>query len=144
VENEMNHAENNHTARSLADIVAEIKQELKDFVETRITMLKSELRDKVAHWKLALPLGAAGAILLVTAYFLIVASLVALAAVFINSPYRWFFALLGVAVLWSLLGGIAVYVAVREFAAKRLMPEKTIEVLKGDKLWLQKEARNQI
>jgi len=139
-----NAAENNHTTRGIASIVAEMKQEIKDFVETRLAMLKAEFREKVAHWKIAVPLAVVGAVLLYTAYLLITLSLVALAAVFINTEYRWFLALLGVGVLWALLGGVALYIAKREFELNRVMPHKTIEILKGDKVWLQKEARNQI
>jgi uncharacterized membrane protein YqjE len=137
-------AESNQTARSLASIAAEMKQELKEFAETRIAMLKSELREKISHWKIAAPLAGIGVVLLGTAYLLITLGLVALAAVFIDSQYRWFFALTGVGVLWALLAAIALYVAKREFELNRLMPQKTFEVLKGDKIWLQKEARNQI
>jgi cell division protein FtsW (lipid II flippase) len=76
---------------------------------------------------------------------LITLALVALAAVFIgDTPYRWFFALLGVGVLWTVLSGISLYIAKREFELNRLMPQKTMAVLKGDKLWLQNEARSQI
>jgi uncharacterized membrane protein YqjE len=139
-----NNAESNQTARSLAAIAAEMKQELKDFAETRISMLKSELREKIGHWKMAVPLAGIGVVLLGTAYLLITFGLVALAAVFIDSPYRWFFALIGVGVLWGLLGGIALYIAKREFELNRLMPQKTLEVLNGDKIWLQKEVRNQV
>ena len=139
-----NHAENNQTARSLATIAAEMKQELKEFADTRIAMLKTELREKIAHWKIAAPLAGIGVVLLGTAYLLITSGLVALAAVFINSPYRWFFAFIGVGVLWALLGGVAVYIAKREFELNHLMPEKTLQVLKGDSIWLQQEARNQI
>jgi hypothetical protein len=131
--------------RSLAAILGEMKQELKEFVETRIAMVKSEFRDKLVHWKVAAPLAGAGVVLLGTAYLLITLALVALAAVFIgDTPYRWFFALLGVGVLWTVLSGISLYIAKREFELNRLMPQKTMAVLKGDKLWLQNEARSQI
>jgi hypothetical protein len=138
-------AEMNPHERSLAAILGEMKQELKEFVETRIAMVKSEFRDKLVHWKLAAPLAGAGVVLLGTAYLLITLALVALAAVLIgDTPYRWFFALLGVGVLWTVLGGISLYIAKREFELNRLMPQKTMAVLKGDKLWLQNEARSQI
>jgi hypothetical protein len=138
-------AEMNPHERSLAAILGEMKQELKEFVETRIAMVKSEFRDKLVHWKVAAPLAGAGVVLLGTAYLLITLALVALAAVFIgDTPYRWFFALLGVGVLWTVLSGISLYIAKREFELNRLMPQKTMAVLKGDKLWLQNEARSQI
>jgi uncharacterized membrane protein YqjE len=139
-----NAAESNHSTRSIASIAAEMKQEFKEFIETRVAMLKAEFREKVAHWKIAALLAGVGAVLLGTAYLLITLSLVALAAVFINTEYRWFFALLGVGVVWSILGGVALYIAKREFELNRVMPQKTIEILKGDKAWLQQEARNQI
>ena len=137
-------AENNHAGRSIASIAAEMKQELKDFVDTRVAMLKAEFRDKVTHWKIAAPLAGAGVVLVSTAYLLITLSLVALAAVFISSQYRWFFAFLIVGILWALLGVAALYIAKREFGLHRLLPQKTIEVLKEDKAWIQREARNQI
>ena len=137
-------AENNHTARSIASIAAEMKQEIKEFIDTRVAIVKAEFRDKVAHWKIAAPLAGAGVVLVCTAYLLITLSLVALAAVFINSQYRYFFAFLGVGILWGLFGGVALYIAKPEFELHRLMPEKTIAVLKGDTIWLQREAGNQI
>ena len=138
------HNESNHSTRSLAAIVAEMNHELKEFADTRIRMLKTELREKLSHLKIAAPLAAIGVVLVSTAYFLMTLALVAVVATFINSPYRWFFAFLGVGVLWVLIGGAALYVAKREFELNRLMPKKTIEVLKDDKAWLQREVRNQV
>jgi uncharacterized membrane protein YqjE len=138
-------AEVNHRERSFGAIVEEMKQELKEFVETRVAMLKNELREKLARWKIAVPLAGAGVVFLSTAYLLITLALVALAAVFIgDTPYRWFFALLGVGGLWAILGATSFYIAKREFEMNRLLPQKTIEVLKGDKQWLQNEVRNRI
>jgi hypothetical protein len=42
---------------------------------------------------------------------------------------------------WLILGATFAIVAVKQFQG--LTPNKTIEVLKEDKMWLQKEARNQ-
>lgn len=135
----------NHSERSLASIFGEMKVELKEFVETRTEILKSEFRDKITHWKVAAPLAGLGVVLLCTAYLLFTLALVGLAAVFIgDTPYRWFFAFVSVGVLWGILGAVSIYIAKREFELNRLMPQKTLEVLKGDKLWLQKEARGQI
>lgn len=140
-----NRAESNPTTRSLAAIVADMKSELKEFVDTRVAIFKTELREKVAHWKIAAPLAAVGVVLLGTSYLLITLALVALAAWLIgNTPYRWFLAFALVGVLWAVVGGLALYLAKRHFARHRLMPQKTIEVLKEDKVWLQREARNQL
>ena len=129
--------------RSLAAIVTEMKEELKDFVQTRIEMFRTELQEKLKTLKIAAPLAGVGALLLGTAYLLFTMALVGLVVAFFrDNPYRWFFAFAAVAVLWTLLGGIAAYFAKREFDLKGLMPRKTIEVLKEDRLWIQAEATN--
>jgi uncharacterized membrane protein YqjE len=138
------HAEVSHPVRDLRSIAAELKQELKEFAETRLAMLKAEFREKMSRWKVAAPLAGVGVVLLATSYLLVTASLVALVAVFIPGEFRWFFALLAIGVLWALLGGVAGYIAKREFELSRVLPQRTISVLQGDKAWLQKEARSQI
>ena len=132
-------------SRSLAAIVTEMKEELKDLVQTRIEMFRTELQEKVKTLKIAAPLAGLGALLLGTAYLLFTMALAGLVVAFFpDNTYRWFFAFAAVAVLWTLLGGIAAYFAKREFELKGLMPRKTIEVLKEDKLWIQAEAKNQL
>jgi hypothetical protein len=131
--------------RGAAEIMAEMKRELKEFVLTRFEMFKTETQEKIKTLKIAVPLAALGALLLGTAYLLFTMALVGLVAVFVrNSPYQWFLAFAIVAVLWSLLGTVAVYFAKREFELKSLTPTRTIEILKGDKQWIQAEAKNQI
>jgi uncharacterized membrane protein YqjE len=131
--------------RSLGAIIAEMRQELKEFAQTRIEMFKAELQEKIKTLKIAIPLAALGALLLGTAYFLLTMAVVGLTVAFFHAnPYRWFFAFAIVAGLWSILGGIAAYFAKREFELKGLIPERTIEVLKGDKIWIQAEAKNQL
>jgi uncharacterized membrane protein YqjE len=139
----MNSAANSD--RSLGAIVSEMKEELKDFVQTRIEMLKQEVQEKTARLKIAAPLAAAALLLLLTAYLLITLALAAaLSAVFANSPYRWSFGFGIIGLVWALLGGVAAYFAKRELALKTLAPKRTVEVLKGDKVWLQKEVKNQV
>src|ERR1700733_15549084 len=101
----MNTAVNN--GRSLTATLAELKSELLDFVDTRIELLKSELREKMKVVKAAAPLGAVGLLLLVTAYLLFTMALVALVVVaFQGNPYRWFFAFSIVGFAWAVFGGI--------------------------------------
>jgi len=139
----MNNRENHH-ARSLADIAVEMKQEIVDFAETRIEMLKSELRDNLSHWKIAAPLTAVTILLFGTAYLLFTGALVVLVAVLIGStPYTWVLALLIVGALCSMGGILGLWLAKREVHAAHLVPQKTVELLKEDKAWLQQEARMQ-
>ena len=136
----MNHDINN--GKNLATLLAEMKQELQDFAQTRITMLKVEVQEKLKVMKAAAPLAVLGALLLITAFLLFSLALVALVFAFLpDNEYRWFFAFLAIAVLWSVVGGIAVYMAKRELEVKGLLPKKTVEVLKEDKLWIQSEVK---
>ena len=131
-----------HNGKNLTLLLAELKQEVQDFIQTRLTMLKVELQEKVRTLKAAAPLAVIGGLLLLTAFLLFTLALVALVFVFLpDNAYRWFLAFLAIAVLWSILGGIAAYLAKRELEVKGLLPKRTVEVLKEDKLWIQSEVK---
>lgn len=131
--------------RTLAEVVGDIKEEIKEFTQTRFQLLKAESQQKWALLKIAAILAAVAVVLLATAYVLLTMGLVAvIAAVFTNSPYRWAFGFFGIAILWAVLGGIAAYFAKREFALKGIVPRRTFAVLKGDKVWLQREAKDHL
>jgi uncharacterized membrane protein YqjE len=129
--------------RSLGEVVAEIKDELKEFLQTRVQMLISELREAAKNSKSAAILGGAAALLLGTAWLLLNLALVGLVAVaFWGSPYAWFFAFFIVGIFWATLGGMLGMAAVHKLQS--VAPKKTIEVLKQDKVWLQQEVRSQV
>ena len=131
--------------RSLAEIVAEIKDELKEFIQTRVALLQSEFKDNMSSLKRALPLAGMALVLLGTAYLLLTLALVALVAVaFWGNPYAWFFALLIVGGVWLLFGAMLAFFAYNQFRSHGLMPKKTVEVLKADKMWLENQARSQV
>ncbi|HEX6822190.1 MAG TPA: phage holin family protein [Candidatus Sulfotelmatobacter sp.] len=142
----MNRAVNNevniNNGKSVAALFAEMKQELQDFVQTRVTMFKVELQEKVRVMKAAAPLAVIGAVLLLTAYLLFTLALVSLVFAFLpDNSYRWAIAFAAIGVLWLILGGIAAYMAKRELEVKGLLPKRTVEVLKEDKMWIQSEVK---
>lgn len=131
-----------HNDKNLTALLGEMKHEVQEFVQTRLTMLKMELQEKVRTLKAAAPLAVMGVVLLLTAFLLFTLAMVAL--VFAGLPdnaFRWFFAFLAVALLWSIVGGLMAYLAKRELEVKGLLPKRTVEVLKEDKLWIQSEVR---
>ncbi|HKT70490.1 MAG TPA: phage holin family protein, partial [Terriglobales bacterium] len=135
----------NFNGRSFAGVVNEVKDELKEFLQTRIAMLKSELGEKMRTIKAAVPMLATAIVFLVTAYLLFTLCLVALISVaFYGNPFRWFLSFIIVAVLYSIVGGMAAVFGLKELRAQGLMPKKTIKVLKEDQIWLQHEARTQV
>jgi uncharacterized membrane protein YqjE len=129
--------------RSFAAIVADMKEDLKEFAQTRIEMFKREVQEKLARLKIAGPLAGAALVLVLTAYLLITIALAASVAAFLpTNPFRWAIGFGAVGLLWALLGAAAAYMAKRELEPKTLAPNRTVSVLKGDKIWLQKEVKN--
>jgi uncharacterized membrane protein YqjE len=129
--------------RTLAEIVAEVRDELTDFVQTRVDMMRSEVRETVQAASRWLPLGVVAWVFLSTAYLVFVAAIVAVVSVaFVTNPYRWFLSFLAVALIWAATGGIFAYLAWTQFRAQGTLLKKTLDVLKADKVWLQNEARS--
>jgi len=129
--------------RSLSEILAEMREEFQEFAQTRIELLRRELEEKIRAFKAALPLAVAGAMFLGVSFVLFSFALVGLVAVaFQGTAYRWFLAFLIVGFLWSICGGIAALLAKRELTRKGVMPRKILQILNGDKAWLQREAKN--
>ena len=132
-------------APSVAEVIRNIKDELKEFVQTRTQMLKAEMREKISSWRSGALLAAIGLLFLGTAYLFLSLALVGLIVVaFWGSPYAWFLGFLIVGVFWALLGGILAFLAVREFRSQGIAPKKTMGVLKEDKVWFQSELGNQV
>lgn len=105
-------------------------------------MLKREMEQRLKTIRHAAPLAGLGLLLVATAYLILTLAVVALfAVIFGDTPFKWFFALLSVGVLWGLFGGVCLYFTKLRLSRTRLVPEKTIAVLKEDKTWLQQEAR---
>jgi VIT1/CCC1 family predicted Fe2+/Mn2+ transporter len=130
--------------RNLSGIVSELKDEAKDFVQTRIDMLKSEMKDKVASLKVAAVLIAGAAFLGITAWFVLTAALIAVIAVaFLPSSFAYFFATIIVGVAYALIAAAIGAFAIRELKQRGLTPVRTIRVLKQDQIWIQNEARQQ-
>jgi uncharacterized membrane protein YqjE len=143
---EANHLHNGvNGGRTVGSILSDTKEELKEFLETRIAMLKAELSDKVAMLKAAAPLAAVGILFLLMAFVLFSLGLAGLIVAFLpENPYRWCIAFFAIAVLWGIVGGLCAYLAMREFQVKELMPKRTMQVLKEDKVWLQSEVRSRV
>jgi uncharacterized membrane protein YqjE len=141
----MANGEVHENGRRVAELLAEMKVELVEFVQTRIRMLRTELSEKWRTAKVAIPLVGLAALLFGTAFLLLTGALVGLVvAAFPHSIYRWFFACIIVAFFWGILGAAAAYFVKREFELKSIAPRRTLEVLKGDKLWIQAEVRNRL
>ena len=131
--------------RTLAGVVAELKDEMKEFFSTRLAMLRSELKDKVSAWKTALPMIVIGLVLLATCWLLLTGALVAAIAVaFEGNPFAPAIALAVVGAFYAITGGVAVVFAWRDLSEHGVVPERTMRVLKDDQLWIRNQAKVQL
>lgn len=136
---------NEINGRTLAGVVAELKDEFKEFANTRVAMLKSELKDKLAAWKMALPTIIFGAVMLITCWLLLTGAIVAAIYVaFIGNPFAAAIALVIVAVFYTIAGGLAVLFALRSLRENSIVPTRTLRVLKDDQVWFANEAKVQL
>ena len=137
------HTERNvHTEKSIATILSETKDELKQFVTTRVDILKAEMNEKIARMKAVIPLAVVAALFLVTAWMVFTFALIAwVHGLFGAGLYAWLWASLIVGAVYLLIGGIAGWLAYSEIMATNLTPTRTLKVLQQDQVWIQNEAR---
>ena len=134
-----------HNGRTVAEVLNEFKEELKDFVGTRGQMLRSEMQEKVGAWKTAFPSIAIGAVLMLLALLVFTAGLVELIALaFAGQPWGLAAACFIVFTLYALAGGLLLLYGWRTAKEPGLTPERTLKVLKQDQVWLQTEARTEL
>ncbi len=126
------------TTRSLTEIVNELRVELKEFVQTRLEMLKSELNDKIKTWKMAAPMLAIALFFGFIGFCLLTAALCAAIAWAIG----WGYSLLAVGLAYCAIAGVSGFLGYKEFTAEGMMPKRTMKVLKQDQAWLQSEAKS--
>ena len=134
-----------HNGRTVAEVLNEFKEELKEFVGTRGQMLRSEMQEKVGAWKTAVPTIAIGAVLILFALLVFTAGLVeVIALAFPGQPWAMAAACFIVFVLYGLAGGFMLLYGWRTAKEPGLAPERTLKVLKQDQIWLQTEARTEL
>lgn len=133
----------NGNERSLVAIIAEIKEELKEFIDTRVQMVKAELAETKSAVRVAVPLVLLASALSITAFLLFtMAAVVLVAFAFAGNALAWFYAAIIVGFVWLSLGGTCVFFAYNAFRSHSIFPKHTIKVLKADKVMLQAEARS--
>jgi len=128
--------------KQFSDVINQIKQDAKDFVATRLQMLRAEMKDKVTAWKVAVPLLTAAALCGLLAFALLnFAILSFLAGWFAPDVYRWCYAALILFGFYAILGAGLYWVGRRQLRSAPFAPQRTLRVLKQDQIWIQTEAR---
>ena len=129
--------------KPLGAVLHEIKDDLKEFLDTRYQMLAGELREKMTVWKTSLPMLAVAAVLGGTAFLCITFAIVAALRPLFDGDYAWAIAATIVAAFYLMVAGIVAWLAYRELQYAGVAPKRTMEVLKQDQVWIQNEARQQ-
>lgn len=131
--------------RSFAAVVNDLKVEMKEFVSTRVAMLRSEMREKTESWRRAAPMLVAGIVLLGTAWLLLTGAIVAAIYVaFQGNPWAAFLALIITCFGYAVFGGICALGAIKMIQDTGVAPKRTMRVLKDDQIWISNEARAQL
>lgn len=131
-----------HTEKSLATLLAETRDELKEFVVTRVGILKAEIEEKIRTWKYVIPIMLIAAALLWAGFMTLTFALVALLhGMFMPSPFAWLWGALIVGGVYLVLAIGIGWFAYSELSAQGIAPTRTLKVLKQDQVWLQNEAR---
>lgn len=131
-----------HTEKSIATILAETKDEIRQFITTRVNMLKMEIGEKVRRLKPVVPLLMFTLALLWAGWMaLTFAAIALLHGLFMPSVYAWGWAALIVAGAYLVLGITVGWFVYAEIKAVGLTPNRTLTVLKQDQTWIQNEAR---
>jgi len=126
--------------RSMAGLLNELKEELKEFLDTRLQMLKAEMKQKAGMLRMVLPMLLFAAVLGAVGFLLLSIALVAAIATLIG----WGWSFLVVGGFYLTVAGSTAFMALREMQAEGMAPTRTLKVLKQDQIWLQNEARSQL
>jgi energy-coupling factor transporter transmembrane protein EcfT len=128
--------------KPISTVLTEIKDELMQFLETRLQLLRSEIHDIVRTWKYCIPLLLAAAVLLLASWIVITFAIVALVhGWFAPSPFAWTWAGLIVAAIYLVIAGVVGWFGYAEMKEVGILPKRTLKVLKQDQNWVESEAR---
>ena len=131
-----------HTEKSIATVLTETKQEIVQFITTRVSILKAEMYEKITRIKSVVPLLGIALALLLGGFMALTFALIALLQVlFLPSAYAWLWAGLIVGGVYLALGMVAGWFAFSEIKNTGLTPNRTLTVLKQDQTWIQNEVR---
>ena len=131
--------------KSLAQVVSELKIDAQEFIDTRLQMLRGEIKEKLSLIKMSAPMLVVGALLGLLGVVCLTGALVAVIAAGLGGGIgSWALSLLIVALAYLVLGGGAAYFGYKQFSSEGLAPKRTIKILNQDQVWLANEARSQL
>ena len=140
----MNHINHTHTddkRKPIGELLQSLKQELSEFVSTRVQIAIAEMKQKTTAWKAAIPLLGAALLFAFMAFVCLTFAFVSLIAESLSGDYAWAIASAIVFLAYIIIGGIAGWLGYSELKDESIVPERTLRVLKADQNWIKNETR---
>lgn len=128
--------------KSIASIIAETKEELKVFVQTRVQLFQAETKEKIKAWKMSAILLGAGGLLLVTAWFSFVFAFIAALHSWLGpGDFSWCFGGLIIGGLFLICGLVLARAGYADIKKAGVAPTRTLRILKQDQEWIKNQTR---
>ena len=136
-----NRIDHTYDEKPIGEVLRSLKQELGEFLSTRVQIAAAEMREKLTAWKAAVPLLGAAILFAVMAFTCFTFMLVALIAESWSGDYAWAVAAAIVALAYIIIGAIVGWLGYSELKDETIVPERTLRVLKADQNWIKNETR---
>lgn len=134
----------NGNHKPVQEVITDLKEELKEFLNTRFAMLRGEMTEKANNIRMVAPVLLIGLGLLLTAWVTFTGLAIVLIAQLVPGPWAYVIAFAIVTVAYGAIGAASAMYAWGKLKHTGVKPERTIRVLEQDRVWLQAEAKTQI
>src|SRR5437763_4593496 len=102
----MNHMNSYDERKPIGELLQSLKQDLSEFISTRVQIAIAEMKQKTTAWKTAVPLLGAALLFAGMAFTCLPFALVSLIAASLSGDYAWAIAAPIVALAYVTIGGI--------------------------------------
>lgn len=127
---------------NLPELFSRLSEQVVKLFETKVQLLKAEIRDDVNNYIRNGIIFGIGAVLLIVGFVLFNIAIGFLLATFFAFPEQtlnYVFGFLSIGIFYLIVGGIITAVIKSRLAAIDPLPERSIKELRKDKQWLTKE-----
>jgi uncharacterized membrane protein YqjE len=131
--------------QSLSTLFSRLTEDLTGFVDARVQLLKTELKEEASSYVAGTSLMLGGAVIGIIGFALLNAGIAFLVSTLFNSAdlsqaVRYGLGFVITALLYLIIGTIVIVVAKSRLAKQRVIPKRSALELKRDKQWLQAEV----
>ena len=134
----------NGNHKPVQEVITDLKEELKEFLNTRFAMLRAEMTEKANNIRMVAPVLLIGVGLLLTAWVTFTGLAIVLVAHLVPGPWAYVISFAIVTFAYGAIGAASAMYAWGKLKHTGVKPERTIRVLEQDRVWLQAEAKTQV